>query len=82
MKMPSTTDLACPGLHCALRHGDVKDVPADPEAAVCIGASVDIREVPAPQSAHASGRSKPWRRAIVRDRPSSHAEAVQGWPPP
>jgi hypothetical protein len=39
MEMPSTTDLACPGLHCARRHGDVKDVPADPEAAAFIGAS-------------------------------------------
>jgi hypothetical protein len=38
MEIPSTTDLALPGLHCALRHGEVKDVPADPEAAF-IGAS-------------------------------------------
>jgi hypothetical protein len=39
MEIPSTTDLALPGLHCALRHGEVKDVPADPEAAAFIGAS-------------------------------------------
>ena len=78
MKIPSTTDLACPGLPCALRHGEVKDVPADPEAAVCIVASVYIREVPEPQSSHASGRSKTWRRAVVRDRHSSHEDAVQG----
>ena len=39
MEIPSTTDLACPGLHCARRHGEVKDVPADPEAAAFIGAS-------------------------------------------
>ena len=81
MKIPSTTDLACPGLRCALRHGEVKDVPADPEAAVCIVASVYIREVPEPQSAPASGRSKPRRRAVVRDRPINHADAVQGGPP-
>ena len=49
MKMTSTTDLACPCLQCAIRHGAVKDVPADPEAAAFIGASVYIREGPEPQ---------------------------------
>ena len=50
MKMTSTTDLACPGLQCAIRQGEVKDLPADPEAAAFIVASVYIREVPEPQS--------------------------------
>jgi hypothetical protein len=52
--MTSTTDLALPGLHCAIRHGEVKAVPADPEAAVFMVASGSIREVPEPQSSHAS----------------------------
>jgi hypothetical protein len=69
MKIPSTTDLACPGLPCALRHGEVKDVPADPEAAVCIVASVYIREVPEPQSSHANGRSKTCMEQGRRARP-------------
>ena len=50
MKMTSTTDLELPGLHCAIRQGDVKDLPTDPEAAAFIVASVSIREVPEPQS--------------------------------
>ena len=50
MKMTSTTDLAFPGLHFAIRQGEVKDWPADPEAAAFIVASVYIREVPEPQS--------------------------------
>ena len=50
LKMTSTTDLACPGLHCAIRQGEVKDVPAEPEAAAFIVASGYIREVPEPQS--------------------------------
>jgi hypothetical protein len=49
MKMTSTTDLACPGLPFAIRQGEVKDLPADPEAAAFIVASVYIREVPEPQ---------------------------------
>jgi hypothetical protein len=49
LKMTSTTDLACPGLQCALRHGEVKALPADPEAAFIV-ASGYIREVPEPQS--------------------------------
>ena len=49
MKMTSTTDLAFPGLQCAIRQGEVKDLPADPEAAAFIVASVYIREVPEPQ---------------------------------
>jgi hypothetical protein len=50
MKMTSTTDLAFPGRHFAIRQGEVKDLPADPEAAAFILASVYIREVPEPQS--------------------------------
>ena len=50
MKMTSTTDRAFPGLQCAIRQGEVKDLPADPEAAAFILASVYIREVPEPQS--------------------------------
>ena len=50
MKMTSTTDLECPGFYCAIRHGEVQDLPADLEAAVCMGASVSIREVPEPPS--------------------------------
>jgi hypothetical protein len=49
MKMTSTTDLAFPGLPFAIRQGEVKDLPADPEAAAFILASVYIREVPEPQ---------------------------------
>ena len=49
MKMTSTTDLAFPGLHFAIRQGEVKDLPADPEAAAFMVASVYIREVPEPQ---------------------------------
>jgi hypothetical protein len=48
--MTSTTDLEFPGLQFAIRQGEVQDVPADPEAAAFIGASVSIREVPEPQS--------------------------------
>jgi CheY-like chemotaxis protein len=40
MTITSTTDLACPSLHCAIRHGAVQDVPADPEAAAFLGARV------------------------------------------
>jgi hypothetical protein len=50
MKMTSTTALAFPGLPFAIRQGEVKDLPADPEAAAFIVASVYIREVPEPQS--------------------------------
>jgi hypothetical protein len=39
-----------PGLKFAIRQGEVKDVPPDPEAAAFIVASVSIREVPEPQS--------------------------------
>jgi hypothetical protein len=46
LNMTSTTDLALPGLHGALRHGDVKALPADLEAAAFIVASIYIREVP------------------------------------
>jgi hypothetical protein len=81
LKMTSTTDRELPGLHFTRRQGAVKDWPADPEAAAFIGASVSIREVPEPQSSHASWRSKTWSRAVVRDRPLSNTDAVQGWPP-
>jgi hypothetical protein len=50
MKMTSTTDLEFPGLHCAIRQGEVKDLPNDPEAATFIVASAYIREVPEPES--------------------------------
>jgi hypothetical protein len=43
MKMTSTTDLAFPGLPFAIRQGEVKDLPADPEAAAFIVASVYSR---------------------------------------
>jgi hypothetical protein len=50
MKITSTTDLEFPGLKFAIRQGEVKDLPADPEAAAFILASVYIREVPEPES--------------------------------
>ena len=50
MKITSTSDLEFPGLKFAIRQGEVKDLPADPEAAAFILASVYIREVPEPQS--------------------------------
>jgi hypothetical protein len=50
MKITSTTDLEFPGLKFAIRQGEVKDLPAAPEAAAFILASVYIREVPEPQS--------------------------------
>jgi len=50
MKMTSTTDLEFPGLQFAIRQGEVKDLPADPEAAAFTLAGVYIREVPEPQS--------------------------------
>ena len=50
MKITSITDLEFPGLKFAIRQGEVKDLPADPEAAAFILASVYIREVPEPQS--------------------------------
>ena len=51
MKMTSTTGLEFPGLKFAIRQGEVKDLPTDPEAAAFILASVYIREVPEPRSA-------------------------------
>jgi hypothetical protein len=50
MKMTSTTDLEFPGLHFAIRQGEVKDLPNDPEAATFIVANAYIREVPEPES--------------------------------
>ena len=49
MKITSTTDLEFPGMHFAIRQGEVKNLPADPEAAAFILASVSIREVPEPE---------------------------------
>jgi len=50
MKITSTTDLEFPRLKFAIRHGEVKDLPADPEAAAFILASIYIREVSEPES--------------------------------
>ena len=50
MKITSTTDLEFPRLKFIIRSGEVKDLPADPEAAAFILASVYIREVPEPES--------------------------------
>ena len=50
MKITSTTDLEFPRLKFAIRQGEVKDVPTDPEAAAFILASVYIQEVPEPES--------------------------------
>ena len=50
MKITSSTDLEFPGLKFSIRQGEVKDWPADPEAAAFIVASVYIREVPEPES--------------------------------
>ena len=50
MKINSTTDLEFPRLNFAIRQGEVKDVPTDPEAAAFILASVYIREVVEPES--------------------------------
>jgi hypothetical protein len=51
MKITSTTDLEFPGLKFAIRQGEIKDLPANPEAAAFILASVYIQEVPEPESA-------------------------------
>ena len=51
MKITSTTDLEFPGLNFAIRQGEIKDLPANPEAAAFILASVYIQEVPEPESA-------------------------------
>jgi hypothetical protein len=50
MRITSTTDLEFPGLKFAIRQGEVKDLPTNPEAAAFILASVYIREVPEPES--------------------------------
>ena len=50
MKITSSTDLEFPGLQFAIRHGEVKDLPDDPEAAAFILASTYIQEVPEPES--------------------------------
>jgi hypothetical protein len=50
MKITSTTDLEFPRLQFTIRHGEVKDLPADPEAAAFILASIYIREVSEPES--------------------------------
>ena len=50
MKITSTTDLEFPGLKFAIRQGEIKDLPANPEAAAFILASVYIQEMPEPES--------------------------------
>jgi hypothetical protein len=50
MKITSTTDLEFPGLQFAIRQGEIKDLPANPEAAAFILASVYIQEMPEPES--------------------------------
>ena len=50
MKITSTTNLEFPRLKFAIRQGEVKDLPDDPEAAAFILASVSIQEVPEPES--------------------------------
>jgi hypothetical protein len=50
MKITSTTDLEFPRLKFAIRQGEVKDLPANPEAAAFILASTYIREVPEAES--------------------------------
>jgi hypothetical protein len=50
MKITTTTDLEFPRLKFAIRQGEVKDLPADPEAAAFILSSAYIREVPEPES--------------------------------
>jgi hypothetical protein len=47
MNITSLIDLACPRLQCAMRQGEVKELPANPEAAAIMLASTSIREVPA-----------------------------------
>jgi hypothetical protein len=54
MRITSTTDLEFPRLKFAIRQGEVKDVPDDPEAAAFILSSAYIREVPEPKSARPS----------------------------
>ena len=49
MKITSTTNLEFPRLKFSIRQGEVKDLPADPEAAAIILASAYIREVPEPE---------------------------------
>jgi hypothetical protein len=50
MKITTTTDLEFPRLKFAIRQGEVKDLPADHEAAAFILSSAYIREVPEPES--------------------------------
>jgi hypothetical protein len=50
MKITSMTDLEFPRLKFSIRQGEVKDLPANPEAAAIILASAYIREVPEPES--------------------------------
>lgn len=51
MKLTSTTDLEFPRLPYAIRQGEGKDVPADPEAAALIVTSASLREGPEPERA-------------------------------
>jgi len=50
MKITRSTNLEFPSLQIAIRQGAVKDLPADPEAAAFIVASVYMQEVPEPES--------------------------------
>jgi hypothetical protein len=45
MNITSITNLEFPGLTCTIRQGEIKDVPAEREAAAFIVASPYIREV-------------------------------------
>ena len=51
MKITSTTDLEVPRLPWAIRQGEGKDVPADPEAAALIVTSASLREGAEPECA-------------------------------
>ena len=55
MKMTSTTDLEFPGLYFAMRQGEVKVSPADPEAAAGFSERVYPSVPEAQMMAHASG---------------------------
>jgi hypothetical protein len=50
MTITRSTNLEFPGLHFSIRPGEVKDLPADPEAAAFILASTYIQEVPEPEN--------------------------------
>jgi hypothetical protein len=58
MKITSIIDLEFPRLKFAIRQGEVKDLPANPEAAAIILASTYIREVP-DEPEHTTTRQDP-----------------------